>query len=96
MSRHVDLNVLRETILRNQQRRDDLPSNPKQKVFVDKQGQIVTGDAVQPGEERRLSEVHQGVFASTEGQLARDRRIVRDKFPENAREFYIDGVTGWV
>lgn len=92
----VDLNELQRTILKSQERDEALPARQKQKVYVDDKGNIVLGDAVRPGDEQHLSQVHQGVFASAPTRLERDRSVVGQKFPQNTRELTVDGVTGWV
>jgi len=60
----LDLNALRETILRNQSAGRALPDQPAQQVLVDREGCIVLTDHADRGEERTLSVVHQGVFAA--------------------------------
>lgn len=96
MAQQLDLNELRAQILDNRQRGDMLPARLDKRVFVDRQGGIVLGSTVQPGEERELSEVQQGVFAATSARLARDQEIVARTFPPNTRCLTVDGVTGWL
>lgn len=91
MSRQVDLNALRDTIIASQQRKEDLPTATERKIMVDPNGKIQTGTPA--GNQKRLSEVHQGTFAIT--RMERDKRIVKEKFPRNTQMFEVNGVIGW-
>jgi hypothetical protein len=73
-----------------------LPARLDKRVFVDRQGGIVLGSTLQPGEERELSEVQQGVFAAASIRLARDQEIVTRTFPPHTQRLTVDGVTGWL
>jgi hypothetical protein len=92
----LDLNRLRETILENQQKNSALPARRDEKIYATPEGRIVSGESARPEQERRLSEVHQGVFASLATRLQRDREIVIDKFPANTKPMTVDGVNGWL
>lgn len=64
MARQVDLNELRETLLKNQQSgAGERPQEQSSRVFVDPNGKIVMGEDVRGKQERTLSEVPQSVFA---------------------------------
>lgn len=64
MTRTVDLNQLRQTLVANQQQRPDVPADRAAKIFVSREGQILRGADLAPGEhDEPLAEVHQGVFA---------------------------------
>ena len=96
MGQPVDLNRLRETILRNQETGNPLPARTEEKIYATPDGRIVIGDAVRPDEERQLSEVHQATFAAAAGARAgRERQIVAEKFPPNTAAYEVDGVKGW-
>ncbi|MEI8001686.1 MAG: hypothetical protein WCI50_10095 [Actinomycetes bacterium] len=58
----VDLNVLRDTLLRNQETGTVTPTAPQDKVYVDPEGRIVLGGGADQAE-RTLSEVPQTTFA---------------------------------
>lgn len=64
MSQAVDLNALRTQILSNQAQGQNLPARREDKVFVDRNGNITQGQNVAPGQQRQLSEIHQGIFAT--------------------------------
>ena len=93
---NVDLNQVRNLVLRSQDREQNLPARQADKILVDQQGKIRRGADVAPGEERNLSEVHQGVFAT--GLLGRvvDAQTVARKFPAGTRELKVGGVRGWL
>lgn len=98
MTQQVDLNRLRETIIKNQERGKALPPHRDEKVYATQDGRIVTGDSVRPGEERQLSEVHQATFATAVTSSSRresERRVVNEKFPRNTRYLEVDGIGGW-
>lgn len=98
MTQQVDLNKLRETILRNQEQGKSLPARRDEKVYATQDGRIVTGDSVRPSEERQLSEVHQATFAAvttSNGRRQSEQRIVNEKLPRNTRYLEVDGVGGW-
>jgi hypothetical protein len=57
----VDLNKLREAILQNQNRQSTLPSDPSKQVVVDKNGNVLMGTQVQPGQ--LVTQVPQETFA---------------------------------
>jgi hypothetical protein len=66
MTQGVDLNELRTRVLRNQSQGNEAPTRSQDKVLVDSEGKIYTGDSLAPGAARELAEVHQGVFAAPE------------------------------
>jgi hypothetical protein len=94
MSNQVDLNKLRETILSSQRQNDTLPTDKDRKIMINKNGQIIEGSKTD-GDEKHLSEVHQGVFAHTRVRAKEERRIVREKFPNNTRMIEVDDIKGW-
>ena len=57
----VDLNRLREAILQNQNQRATLPTEPSRQVVVDKNGSVLMGNQVQPGQQ--VTQVPQETFA---------------------------------
>lgn len=91
MSRQVDLNALRDTIIASQQRKEDLPTATERKIMVDPNGKIQTGTPA--GNQKHLSEVHQGTFAIA--RMERDQKIVKAKFPRNTQRFEVNGIIGW-
>jgi hypothetical protein len=95
MAQQVDLNKLRETILKNQEVGNALPARRDEKVYATPEGRIVTGDTVNPSEERQLSEVHQATFATLNARLTRDKETVAKKFPHNTRTAELNGTVGW-
>jgi hypothetical protein len=78
----IDLNKLRERLLRNQQANNPTPSDPTQQVWVDSEGQIMDGNQATQNE-RPVSQVPQRVFAS---RLEQDRQAVKRFLPANTRE----------
>jgi hypothetical protein len=91
MSKQVDLNALRDTIIASQKRKEDLPTATERKIMVDPNGKIQSGNNT--GNKKRLSEVHQGTFAVT--RTAKEQMIVKEKFPRNTQLFEVNGVKGW-
>ena len=91
MTRSVDLNELRNIVINNQQRGDNLPQSNDHSVFVDNEGNIV----LQPesGQQRNLSRVPQKTFAVS---VTQNRLVVVQKLPSNTQELTHDGVTGWL
>lgn len=57
----VDLNRLREAILENQRTNSTLPTDPARQVVVDKNGAVLLGNQVQPGQQ--VTQVPQETFA---------------------------------
>jgi len=92
MSNQVDLNKLRETILNNQNRNDTLPSNKDRKILVNKDGKIMDGSQTN-GDQKQLSEVHQGVFAYS--RTLAEQKIIKEKFPKNTKMIKVSGIKGW-
>ncbi|MEX6777919.1 hypothetical protein [Limnospira fusiformis] len=91
MTQQVDLNEVRNRVINNRQQGVDLPRSPRQAVYVDNGGNIVTDP--EPSGHRHLSQVPQKIFAAS---LMQDRQVVVRKLPPNAQEMNISGVTGWV
>lgn len=92
MSSTVDLNHLRDLINSNARSGQPRPQREEDRVYVEPSGAIVLGRD-RPAERRKLSEVHQGVFAavpSAEGE------VVREKLPENARYVDEQSMRGWL
>jgi hypothetical protein len=87
MSQAVDLNQLRQTVLANQRRGEDLPASRENKLYVNRQGSIVLGGQVPPGQELLLSEVPQAVFAAPSWRrFLGDRAVMVAKFPAGTRK----------
>jgi hypothetical protein len=78
----IDLNKLRERLLRNQQNNNVMPSNPAEQVWVDSEGAIMDGEQAR-NSDRPTSQVPQRTFAS---RLEQDRRAVRQFLPANTKE----------
>ena len=57
----VDVNALRAAVLQNMNRGDALPTDPSRQVIVDKQGRVLMGTQVQPGQQ--VTHVPQEIFA---------------------------------
>lgn len=95
MTRTVDLNELRRTMAENRQRDDILPANLDDKVFVDRDGNIVRGKTLAPGEGQHLSEVQQGILATSNWRREQEQQIVREKLPHSTRELTVSGLRGW-
>lgn len=88
MTRPLDLNELRNRVLENQQRGNDLPTSKP--VHVDNEGNITLDP--QAAQQRNLSQVPQKTFAYS---LHHDRQIVAQYLPSNTQEIQFNGVTGW-
>jgi hypothetical protein len=88
----VDLNRLRERVLQNQDSGRAQPTDQSQKIYVNRDGQIVEGG--QSSSTQPLSEVRQDTFA---GRLEDDRSTVRQFLPTDTKEITTsEGVRGWV
>jgi hypothetical protein len=93
MSNKLDLNRLRETVLRNQDDYDSKPTNSLNKVFVDNEGVIHQG-TTDNSRSTGLSEVPQDTFA---GRKKDEINIVRNYMPNNTKNLETDeGVSGWL
>ncbi len=57
----VDLNQLRSVVLHNQKNNQTLPSDPNMQVVVDREGNVIMGNQVRPGE--RTTQIPQETFA---------------------------------
>ncbi len=60
----VDLNALRSVVINNQRNNLALPTDPSKQVVVDKEGKVLMGDQVRPGEQ--TTQVPQETFAAGE------------------------------
>lgn len=89
-----DLNKIAAEVKRNQQSGVESPADPKNRLFVDNDGNIFFGD--EAGQDRaRLSEITQETFY---GRVATDaeERVVRQKLPKNAQWATDGDYGGWV
>ncbi|MBE9145433.1 hypothetical protein [Planktothrix mougeotii] len=84
MSQPVDLNLLRNQVLNDQQ------NNSSGNVYVDDNGNIII-NPLNP--KPNQSKIPGKVFAAS---LTCDRQTVSQKLPNNTRELYHNGVTGWL
>jgi molybdopterin/thiamine biosynthesis adenylyltransferase len=62
MNDSIDLNRLRSTVQRNQQRQQTDPDAPQHTIVVDREGRMRFGDEVTPEERRELATVKQDTF----------------------------------
>jgi hypothetical protein len=92
MSSTVDLNHLRDLVNSNATSGRPHPPNEEDRVYVEPSGAVVLGRD-QPGNHRKLSEVHQGVFAA---MPAAEATVACEKLPENARYVDENGMRGWL
>lgn len=106
----IDLNRLRQALNDRSRPGTNHPPRPGAQVFVDREGKVLLGDQLTPGQRAELSEVPKHVFGSLRGlldslfgdsgaqadRLARDRETVRNRLPRDTREVVLDGVTSWV
>lgn len=89
---NIDLNRLRDGILSNQSDGNTRPTNPSQKVMVDREGKIFHGDKT-GGRDGPLSEAPIETFAV----MVADRKAVENFLPRDTKEFTTqEGVTGFV
>lgn len=58
----VDLNRLRAAILENQRQSTALPTDPSRQVVVDKNGTVLMGNEIRPGQQ--VTQVPQETFAA--------------------------------
>lgn len=89
-----DLNRIAETIRANQQSNRPDPSRRDMQLFVDKEGDIMHGDQVNPQAAARVSRVTQETFYA--GRREQEETIVRSKFPANTYPASDGAVEGWV
>jgi hypothetical protein len=88
-----DLNRIAATVRANQQAGSTDPARREQQLFVDKEGDIMFGDQVNPLAASRVSRVTQETFYAQRDQ---EQAIVNAKMPANTY-FASDGtVEGWV
>ena len=93
MSNNLDLNRLRDTVIRNQNDSKSKPPEQLNKVFIDSEGKIHEGGS---GTSNRLelSEVPQDTFAD---RVLNEKDIVSRYMPKNTRMLTSDeGVSGWI
>lgn len=57
----VDLNALRAVVIANQNRGEVLPNDPSKQVVVDREGKVLLGGDIRPGE--ITTQVPQETFA---------------------------------
>ena len=57
----IDVETLRRAVLQNMNRGEALPTDPSKQVVVDKDGNVLMGDKIQPGQQ--VTQVPQEVFA---------------------------------
>lgn len=88
-----DLNRIAATIRSNQEQDNTDPSRRDQQLFVDKNGDILFGDQVDPRMAARVSRVTQETFY---GRRDNERAIAAAKLPNNAFEASDGDVEGWV
>ena len=92
----IDLNQLRDNVRRNQRSGDSYPERQEEKIFVDKNGKIRTGDTVSSSQNRDLSEVPQETFASS-SRHGLDTSYAWCYMPSNTKEFTTpEGVLGFL
>lgn len=96
MPNEVDLNELRRKIIANQKQNENLPTDKKRQILVNKEGKIVDGHKASNGYQKNLSQVHQGVFASASTRLTNEKKIVQKKFPANTRMLQVGQIRGWL
>jgi hypothetical protein len=94
MSNQLDLNRLRETIVRNQQHGTALPERSEDQVFVER-GNIVLSENVPTWKKRELAQVHQGVWAASHLYSLDECEVVSRVFPYDTEPVTQDGVQGW-
>jgi hypothetical protein len=93
MSKYLDLNRLRDTVIENQNDSSSKPSGSLKKVFVDNEGKIHEGSS-DTSNKPHLSEVPQDTFAD---RVANEKQIVRRYMPNNTKSLITDeGISGWV
>jgi len=93
----VSLDALREQVRASQAKDVERPSNPDEKLHVDKDGRIMQGP-VESG--RDLAEIPQGTFAAVRTGISprhrTDQRTINQIFPTGTRPLTVDGAHGWV
>jgi hypothetical protein len=92
MSTTVDLNHLRDLINSNATSGQSRPPREEDRVYVEPSGAVVLGRD-QPANHRKLSEVHQGVFATV---VTAEADVAREKLPADARWVEEAGMNGWL
>lgn len=78
----IDLNKLRDNMVKNQEDGKSYPVALEDKVFVDKEGKIIAGDSVNSEQARQLSEVPQETFAELDNS---DLLYANKNMPANTR-----------
>jgi len=93
MSNNLDLNRLRDTVIRNQDDSESKPSGQLNKVFVDSEGKIHEG-ASDTTNRPELSEVPQDTFAD---RVSNEKNIASRHMPKNTKKLVTEeGTSGWV
>jgi len=93
MSSNLDLNRLRDTVIRSQNNSESKPSRQLNKIFVDNEGKIHQGSS-DTSNRPELSEVPQDTFAD---RTSNEKQIVSRYMPNNTKHLITDeGISGWV
>jgi len=93
MSNNLDLNRLRDTVIKNQNTSESKPLMQLNKVFVDSEGRIHEGSD-NHSKRASMSEVPQETFANR-GLI--ESNIVARYMPQNTKKITTDeGVSGWL
>lgn len=91
----VNLNQLRDDVLKKQKEGNTKPTDPKKKLYVDSKAGIKLGKDVGDAERAGISEVQPDTFEAS--RLSADRKTARTKMPSGTREIKTnEGVTGWL
>jgi len=94
MAKQIDLNVLRDTVLANQQSGQMVPTKPSESILVTKKGEIVQASDVDPIERRTFATVQQDTF---HGRAEREIETVRKYMPANTQSHITEeGIRGWI
>lgn len=92
MSNNLDLNNLRDLVIKNQDNQDSKPSEQGNKVFIDSEGKIHEGSS--STDKTHMSEVPQDTFAE---RVSDEKQIVSQHMPNNTRSLITDeGISGWL
>ncbi|MDQ2809772.1 MAG: hypothetical protein M3Z04_23085 [Chloroflexota bacterium] len=94
-TRGVDLNVLREILIKRQQEGGNAIVPAQEKVWIDNEGKIKTANQIQPGQERRLTEMQQNAVFASSSRMLTEQAVVTEKFPRGTHLQEVDNVAGW-
>lgn len=86
-TRTYDFNQLVDTIYENQNKGNTLPSDPRKKVFTDRNGNIQIGDQ---GKNENLSEIRQDTFFVGLRE-SKDAECIKSSFPKGTTIENVDG-----